>query len=225
MDRPSDTPQEQLDSRPRVPRSTVARLPQYLRFLRDAEAAENHYLSGTRIAAALKIDPAQVRKDLAVTGIASRPGVGFCAADLIYAIEQYLGWNNTTDALLVGAGHLGAALAGYAGFQRYGLNIVAVFDIDDRKVGRKLSGKPVYPFDQIAAKAQEMHVHMGIITVPSGEAQDVAGVLVLAGIRAIWNFTPVELDVPPNIVVEKMDLAASLAVLSRRLADALRPSR
>ena len=225
MDRPSDTPQEQPNGRGRVPRSTIARLPQYLRFLRDAEAAENHYLSGTRIASALKIEPAQVRKDLAVTGIASRPGVGFRTSELIYAIEQYLGWNNTTDALLVGAGHLGAALAGYAGFQRYGLNIVAVFDIDDRKVGRKLSGKPVYPFDQIAAKAQEMHVHMGIITVPSGAAQEVAGVLVLAGIRAIWNFTSVELDVPANVVVEKTDLAASLAVLSRRLADALRPNR
>ena len=225
MDRPSDTPREQQDSRPRVPRATVVRLPQYLRFLRDAEAAENHYLSGARIAAALKIEPAQVRKDLAVTGIASRPGVGFCASELIYAIELYLGWNNTTDAFLVGAGHLGAALAGYAGFQRYGLNIVAVFDLDDHKVGRKLCGKPVHPFDQIAAKAQEMHVHMGIITVPSGAAQDVADVLVLAGIRAIWNFTPIELNVPPNIVVEKTDLAASLAVLSRRLADALRPSR
>jgi redox-sensing transcriptional repressor len=225
MDRPSDAPQEQPDSRPRVPRATIVRLPQYLRFLRDAEAAENHYLSGTRIAAALKIEPAQVRKDLAVTGITHRPGVGFCAAELILAIEQYLGWNNTTDAFLVGAGHLGAALAGYAGFQRYGLNIVAVFDVDDHKVGRKLCGKPVHPFDQIAAKAQEMHVHMGIITVPSGAAQDVADVLVLAGIRAIWNFTPIELDVPPNIVVEKTDLAASLAVLSRRLADALRPSR
>jgi redox-sensing transcriptional repressor len=225
MDRPSDTPREQQDSRPRVPRATVVRLPQYLRFLRDAEAAENHYLSGARIAAALKIEPAQVRKDLAVTGIASRPGVGFCASELIYAIELYLGWNNTTDAFLVGAGHLGAALAGYAGFQRYGLNIVAVFDLDDHKVGRKLCGKPVHPFDQIAAKAQEMHVHMGIITVPSGAAQDVADVLVLAGIRAIWNFTPIELNVPPNIVVEKTDLAASLAVLSHRLADALRPSR
>ncbi len=225
MDHPSDAPQEQQDSRPRMPRATVVRLPQYLRFLRDAEAAENHYLSGTRIASALKIEPAQVRKDLAVTGIASRPGIGFCASELISAIEQYLGWNNATDAFLVGAGHLGAALAGYAGFQRYGLNIVAVFDTDDHKAGRKLGGKPILPFDQIAAKAQEMHVHMGIITVPSGAAQDVANVLVLAGIRAIWNFTPVELDVPPNVVVEKTDLAAGLAVLSRRLADALRPSR
>ena len=225
MDRPSDAPQEQQDSRPRMPRATVVRLPQYLRFLRDAEAAENHYLSGARIAAALKIEPAQVRKDLAVTGITHRPGVGFCTAELIDAIEQYLGWNNTTDAFLVGAGHLGAALAGYAGFQRYGLNIVAVFDADDRKVGRKLGGKPIHSLDQIAAKAQEMHVHMGIITVPSGAAQEVANLLVLAGIRAIWNFTPVELDVPPNVVVEKTDLAASLAVLSRRLTDALHPSR
>jgi len=225
MDHPGDVPRKQPAGRPRAGRASIARLPQYLRFLRDAEAAEHHYLSGTRIAAALKIEPAQVRKDLAVTGITSRTGVGFCTSELIYAIEQYLGWNNTNDAFLVGAGHLGAALAGYAGFQRYGLNIVAVFDVDDRKAGRKLCGKPVFPFDQIVAKAQEMHVHMGIITVPSGAAQDVANVLVLAGIRAIWDFTPVELDVPPNVVVEKTDLAASLAVLSRRLADALRPNR
>lgn len=225
MQHPNDSPKPAKAFEPDACLGTTRRFPRYIHFLHDAQAVEQEYLSAERLAAALNIEPAQVHHDLAVTGVKARPGVGFAAAELINAIEQYLGWNNTTDALLVGAGHLGASLAGYAGFERYGLNIVAVFDVDDHKVGRKLSGKRVHHFDQIVSIAQETHAHMGIIAVPALVAQEVADVLVLTGIRAIWNFAPVRLTVPDNVVVETTDLAASLAVLSRKLADAVRPDR
>jgi redox-sensing transcriptional repressor len=225
MEHPSDLPSQANEPEPDACLAATRRFPRYVRFLHDAQAVEQEYLSVERLAAALNIEPAQVHQDLAITGVNARPGVGFNSAELINAIEQYLGWNNTTDALLVGAGHLGAALAGYAGFQRYGLNIVAVFDVDDRKVGRKVSGKLVHHFDQIVSIAQKTHAHMGIIAVPGLVAQKIADVLVLTGIRAIWNFAPVRLNVPDNVVVETTDLAASLAVLSRKLADAVRPDR
>ena len=213
MERPSDSPKDTTEPEPGAALAAIRRLPRYLRFLRDAEAADQQHLSCTRIAAALNIERTQVRADLAIAGITSRPGVGFRAAELINTIEHYLGWNNTTDALLVGAGHLGAALAGYAGFQRYGLNIVAVFDVDDHKVGRKVAGKPVRHFDQIVSIAQETHAHMGIITVPGEVAQDVANVLVLAGIRAIWNFAPVRIYVPEPVFVRHERLHVGLAEL------------
>ncbi len=225
MEHQNDSYRQVNDAEPDACLAATRWLPRYLRFLRDAEAVELEHLTDNRIAAALNIEPSQVHHDLAVTGVKDRPGVGFRTTELIHAIEQYLGWDNTTDALLIGAGHLGAALAGYAGFERYGLNIVAVFDVDDHKVGRKLSGRQVHHFDSVVSIAQQTHAHMGIIAVPGELAQDVADVLVLAGIRAIWNFAPVRLNVPPSVAIETTDLAASLAVLSLRLADALRPDR
>ncbi len=200
-------------------------LPRYLCFLRNVEAVDQQCVSAERIAAALNIEPDRVRQDIAVLGVTARAGVGFVVVELMNAIERYLGWDNITDALLVGAGRLGAALAGYTGFAQYGMNIAAVFDIDDHKVGQTLSGKKVHHFDRIVSVAQETHAHMGIIAVPNEAAQEIANVLVLAGIRAIWNFAPVRINVPPNIVVETTDLAAGLAVLSRKLADALNPRR
>jgi len=225
MEYQSDSYRQVNDAKPDACLAATRWLPRYLRFFRDAEAVDLEYLSDNRIAVALNIESAQVHQDLAVTGIKGKPGISFRTAELIHAIEQYLGWDNTTDALLIGAGHLGAALAGYAGFERYGLNILAVFDIDDHKVGRKLSGRPVHHFDRVVSIAQQTHAHMGIVAVPGALAQDVTDVLVLAGIRAIWNFAPVRLNVPPSVALETTDLAASLAVLSLRLADALRPNR
>ena len=164
----------------------------------------------------------QVRKDLAVTGIVGKPKVGYNVPALIAAIEEFLGWNNAQDAFVVGVGSLGRALMGYQGFQEYGLRLVAGFDIDPAKVGVEVHGKQVFALEKLGDLAAEMHVRIGVLTVPAAAAQDAAKLMVQAGIRAIWNYTPVTLEVPPTVIVEDVKLSASLAVLSSRLAELLR---
>lgn len=206
-------------SRDNIPRPTLLRLPTYRRFLRAYAAGEAKTVSCTTIAAAGGQDPTQVRKDIAATGIVGKPRVGYNVAELAAAIDAFLGWDNLSDAFLVGPGHLGTALMGYEDFRTYGLNIVAAFDFDDRKIGTEIHGIRVYDIESLGDLAERMQVRIGIITVPAAAAESVANQMVLAGIQAIWNFAPVRLEVPAGILVETVDLRASLAVLTSRLAD------
>jgi redox-sensing transcriptional repressor len=205
-----------------IPVPTLRRLPSYLQFIRALAATGRDVVSCTHIAEHLRLDATLVRKDLQTTGIVGKPKVGYYIPALIEAIEHLLGWDNVTDAFLVGAGNLGAALMGYDGFREHGLNIVAAFDVDPRKVGRMLHDKQVLHLDRFADLAARMHIHIGIITVPEQYAQEVADLMVLSGIKAIWNFAPADVHVPSGVIVENVRLSASLAVLSTRLAATLR---
>lgn len=199
----------------------LRRLPQYLRFLRGMSAKGREVVSCRHISEALGVEQTLVRKDIAVTGIVGRPKVGYGVGELIAAIESFLGWSNTTDAVLVGAGNLGSALIGYEGFRDYGLNIVAAFDNDSAKIGRALHGREVFHVDRLRDLAIRLSVNIGILAVPAEAARATCELLVDAGIRAIWNFTPAQLETPAELVVENVNLASSLAVLSNRLNAAL----
>ena len=200
-----------------LPIPTVKRFPSYLRILREAEEEGTRTISATTLAQNLDLNPIQVRKDLALTGIEGKPRSGFSIRELIDAIIHTLGWHNTTDALIVGAGNLGTAIARYAGFEAYGLKIVGMFDRDPAKIGTVIGGFLVKPIEELGPFIAENHVAIGVITVPGGCAQCVADTLVECGIRGIWNFAPKAITVPPEIVVQKTDLATHFAVLSVKL--------
>mgnify|MGYP000978083008 CR=1 FL=1 len=214
-----------LDPLKAVPLPSVRRLPAYLRFLQGLHARQRDVVSCTHIADALGLVSTQVRKDLAITGVIGKPKVGYSVSSLIAAIQAFLGWNNTSDAFVVGAGNLGRALMGYEGFREHGLNIVAAFDSDPTKVGHQIHGKEIFPLEKLHDLAERLHVLIGVLCVPAAAAQDVTSYLVLSGIRAIWNYTPVQLEVPESVVVEDVKLSASLAVLSSRLTETLRRER
>jgi redox-sensing transcriptional repressor len=205
-----------------APEPTLRRLPTYRRFLVQLQRQGRSQVSCTHIADDLGLDPTQVRKDLAVTGIVGKPKVGYEVGMLIAAIDGFLGWDNATEAFLVGAGSLGTALMGYEGFREHGLNIIAAFDVDERKFGQKIRGKAIMPLPKLPNLAQRMHIHLGIIATPAEGAQEVADLMIQGGIRAIWNFAPVSLKVPEGVIVENVQLSSSLAVLSSKLMDALR---
>jgi redox-sensing transcriptional repressor len=205
-----------------APLPSVRRLPAYLRLLYELRARGRDVVSCTHIADELGLVSVQVRKDLAITGIVGKPKVGYEIPELIAAIEGFLGWNNSRDAFLVGVGSLGAALLGYGGFAEFNLNVVAGFDVDAKKVNKTVRGKEVLPLDKLPGLVKRMHVLIGILTVPAEAAQEVADKMVVAGIRAIWNYTPVSLRVPDTVIVEDVNLASSLAALSSRLAKVLR---
>jgi redox-sensing transcriptional repressor len=196
---------------------TLKRLPLYLRLLRRMREEGNEYASGAVVARELSLDPIVVRKDLAITGAVGRPRLGFKMDEIISAIEDFLGWSNTSDAFLVGAGNLGSALLGYRGFEQHGLRIVAAFDSDPKIIGKTVKGKVVRDVADMPKMAKRMHVQIGILTVSPAEAQSVANAMVEGGIRGIWNFTPVTLDVPEHVILQREELASSLAVLSHRL--------
>ena len=202
--------------RKEISKSVLKRLPGYLSYLKSLPAGTNLYISATALANALGMGEVQVRKDLAMVSDGGRPKIGYLRESLIEDISQFLGYNNTTDAILVGAGKLGQALLGYSGFEAYGLNILAAFD-SMPAVSKTQLGKPVLPIDQMALFCRENLVLMGIITVPAEHAQLVCDQLIQCGIKAIWNFAPVHLDVPDGILVQNENMATSLAVLSMHL--------
>lgn len=204
-----------------APVPTLRRLPVYLDLLKRLQQAETENVSCTRIANELDILPIQVRKDIEITGIRGTPRIGYSVAEMIRAIEAFLGWDNTHHAFLVGAGHLGSAIMGYQGFRENGLEIVAAFDIDAAIIGTSIHGIRVLPLSKLSDLARRMKIKIGIITVPAQAAQSAADLMTDAGIKAIWNFAPAHLNVPPNIILQNEHLAASFAILSQRLtADA-----
>ena len=147
-------------------KATIARLPGYLGYLRDKQAEGVENISSTAIAEDLRLNAVQVRKDLAfVSSVAGRPKLGFAVSDLILDIERFLGYDNVTDAVLVGAGGLGRTLMGYEGFKTYGLNIEAAFDVDSDLIGRRVHGKPVFALEKLPGVVKRLNIHIGIITV------------------------------------------------------------
>ena len=205
-----------------VSKATIGRLPAYHRYLQEKLDAGEKTVSSTAIAEDLRLNAVQVRKDLAsIAREAGKPKLGFAVADLIADIDRFLGYDNLNDAVLVGAGGLGKALAGYGGFKHYGLNIVAAFDTDPARVGTSIGGVKVFAAEELARLVRRLNVLIGIIAVPKEAAQSAADELVKGGVRAIWNFAPVHLNVPANTAVKNEDMAASLAILSKRLAEIL----
>ncbi len=205
-----------------VSKATIGRLPAYHRYLTEKLAQGEKTVSSTAIAEDLHLNAVQVRKDLAViSSVAGKPKLGFELSELIADIDRFLGYDNVTDAVLVGAGGLGSALVGYEGFKNYGLNIVAAFDTDPSLIGTSVGGVKVFDAKELSKLVRRLNVLIGIVAVPRGAAQQVADELVEGGVRAIWNFAPVHLTLPENIAVKNEDMAASLAILSKRLAEIL----
>ena len=204
-------------------KATISRLPVYLRFLRDKLKAGDENVSSTAIADELRLNPVQVRKDLAlVSSESGKPKLGFRVKELIEGIESFLGRCNTHDAVLCGVGSLGSTLLKYEGFKNYGLNIVAAFDTNAAVIGKKINGISVLEYEALPKTVKRLNIKMGIITVPKSVAQSVADSMAQSGIRAIWNFAPVHLSLPEEVAVKYEDLAASLAVLGKKLEDNLR---
>ena len=199
-----------------ISKAVLKRLPGYLSYLKSLPENGTSHISATALANALGMGEVQVRKDLAMVSDGGRPKIGYLREALIEDIEQFLGYDNVTDAVLIGAGKLGQALMAYQGFDEYGLNIMAAFDRNP-KMDRTDEGKPVYSIEKLTQFCRTHKVLMGIITVPAEGAQEVADLLIACGIKAIWNFAPTHLDVPANILVQNENMATSLAVLSVHL--------
>ena len=198
---------------------TLSWLPIYYYLLKSFATQGREYISCSTIAEHLDMTSIQVRKDLESIGASGRPKIGYETEVLIKLIATVLGYNNVNEAFLVGAGNLGKALLGYSVFEDYGLKIIAAFDNDSELIGQKIADKPVMDIQRFKDLVPRMKIKIGIITVPVDKCQEIANLMVEAGIKAIWNFAPVYIKAPENIIVQNVNMASSLAVLSNKLLE------
>jgi len=208
------------DSGAVVPRAVISRLSLYLRELQKLVRDGSETISSTQLGRVLGFTDAQVRKDLAYFGQFGYPGLGYRCEELVVAIKQILGTDRRWPVGIVGIGNLGQALLGYRGFQQRGFEVVAAFDTDAEKIGKRFEGTPVFHIDELPQKSRELGIRLGVLAVPAAAAQNVANQLVEAGVEGILNFAPVTLD-DKNVGVVAVDLAIELeqltfAVVNRR---------
>lgn len=200
-----------------VSKATLGRIPIYLNYLRKLSPEKVPYISATTISKELSLGEVQVRKDLAMVSGAGRPRLGYETEILIEQLEDYLGFNKVTNAVLVGAGRLGKALLQYDGFEFFGVKILTAFDLNEEVISLD-SKTEILPMNQFESFCKQNSINIGIITVGEGSAQEVCDKMVKSGITAIWNFAPCKLHVPDGIALQNENLALSLAHLRNRLA-------
>jgi len=192
----------------KIPDNVLNRLTLYHFILEDLREDEQ-YISSKKIANMLNIDDSQVRKDIKYMENSGKCRVGYDAKRLKLAIEECLGFKQTKDAFIIGAGNLGSALAKYDSFKDYGLNILAMFDNDSRKIGTNINGKEVFDITKLGNLVSRLNVEIAILTVPKEFAKGMALYLAGAGIKYIWNFTPSVLEVPNDVKVWNENLIGS----------------
>lgn len=199
-----------------IPRKTVYRLSLYQRCLQKFLAQGIETVSSEDLSAAAGVKSTQLRKDLGYVGQFGTRGLGYSAATLSEAISGVMGLSMFQPVVLVGVGNLGTALLRYTGFRKEGFEIIAAFDAEPSEVKTTTEemGVPVHDADGLGDYVRAHGVRMAIIAVPEAAGQPVADVLVDAGVQAILNFSPAVLNVPDEVVVNHVDLAAELGSLS-----------
>ncbi len=203
-----------------LPRAVIERLARYHQITSRAGAAGQSYISSAELAELVGVDATMVRKDMASAEISGRPKVGYFIGDVISRLDQVLGLEQRKDAVLIGAGSLGSAIARYGGFGRFGLKISGVFDADYSRVGQSIGDHVILPMEKCKSVIQIFGVRIAVLTAPASAAQELADWLVGQGIRGIWNFAPVDLRVPAGVVVRNENLALGLAQFLHQLSKA-----
>jgi redox-sensing transcriptional repressor len=201
-----------------ISKATIDRLPLYFRTLRQIQQEGIEIISSEELGRRIGVTPEQIRKDLASFGEFGKKGVGYFVRELIRNIGEILGLHRNWNIAIVGVGHLGWALANYRNFASLGFNLAAIFDVDPAKIGQIIGGVEISDINRVEEVAKDKNIHIGVITVPAAYAQEVADKLVGAGVRGIWNFAPVKLNVPENIRLVSEDLSVGLSSISYYLS-------
>ncbi|MCC7164485.1 MAG: redox-sensing transcriptional repressor Rex [Anaerolineae bacterium] len=193
-----------------VPAIVIGRLPLYLRALTQLSSEGRRVTSSQELSEKLGFSSAQIRKDLSYFGEFGKQGTGYEIEYLEKSLREILQVHHLWDMVLVGAGDLGHALANYDGFESRGFRIVAVFDANPSKIGKQMAEWQVQPMEELDKTLRERNVNVAIIAVPAGAAQAVADELVEGGVRALLNYAPTTLSVPPKVKVYHIDPVAGL---------------
>jgi AT-rich DNA-binding protein len=206
-----------------IPYATIKRLPIYYRFLSDLLKKEVERISSRELAAKMGINPSQLRQDLSYFGSFGQQGYGYRVDDLLQEIGKILGLHQQNSMVLVGAGHLGTALASYVNFSRRGLLMKAVFDSNPAVIGNVINELTIQDVKDLRPYLHSHPIDIGIIATPAACAQEIANQLVEEGVEGIWNFAPVNLKLPEEVILENVHLNESLFMLSYKLQQKRRP--
>lgn len=202
-----------------IPKGVVARLPVYFRYLSDLEGANIERVSSAQLGEALDFTAAQIRSDLSYFGSFGQQGYGYNVEDLLQQVKHILGLSKVYNMVLVGAGNLGKAIASYESFREKGFEITAIFDVDPLLIGNHLGGCVIRSIDDLGTYLLESPVDIGIIATPRDSSQNVCDLLVAAGVKSLWNFSPTQLTVSEGVIVEDMHLTDSLLRLAFRINE------
>ncbi|MHC4445150.1 MAG: redox-sensing transcriptional repressor Rex [Planctomycetota bacterium] len=204
----------------RLRRLVLERLIRYYRYLFELTARQPvRTITSAQIAQGLDIDPTQVRKDFSAIGLVGIGRVGFDVCEVCRTIRIVLGFEEKYEAVLIGTGHLGGALLTYSGFERYGLHIVAAFDNDKRRIGKKIAGCTIKSMRIMKPFIKSHKIRLAILTTPAEVAQELTDRLVSAGVKAIWNFAPTRLKVPSDVLVRNEHISMGLSQIAYHLKD------
>ena len=203
----------------KIPEGAISRLFAYLREVRSLVNMNIRRISSAELGQRINLSDAQVRKDFGYFGQFGVSGSGYNTQGLKLVLERILGKDKTWNVAVIGVGDLGSALLAYPGFRQHGLDIVAAFDVDVRKIGRRVKNIIIQSVDAMAKVIKDKKISIGIITVPMKNAQEVADMLVKSGVECILNFAPISLNVPEKIKVKDVDLSRELETLSYFLVN------
>ena len=197
--------------------AVVRRLPAYYRHLRELEAEGIGQISSQDLGERMQLTPSQIRQDINSFGGFGRQGFGYPVKELKDHIRKIMGLDRLHRMVIIGAGRIGMAIANYGSFAREGFPTVALFDVDEAKIQKSTEEMPVYPVQELESRLPELEVSMAVLAVPAEVAQETLDRLYALGIRAIWNFAPVDLNYPQDAVVTNVHLSDSLHILSYRM--------
>jgi redox-sensing transcriptional repressor len=202
----------------KIPSATITRLSLYSRALEELIHSQVNIIASDKLAQKCGVNPAQVRKDLAYFGEFGVRGVGYFVKELLFEIKKILGLNRRWRMALIGIGNLGLAMVAHENFVKQGYEFVAVFDVDPKKVGRRLpSGQMIHSIDELDTIIKEKIIEIGVIATPAVQAQATARRLIDAGIKAILNFAPLQIQMPEGFIVENVDFTVKLDNLAYHL--------
>lgn len=200
-----------------LPEPTLRRLPWYLAYVEILKAQNVEHVSSTQISRALNVDASQIAKDLSFLTLKGKTRIGYEVDALVTSLSDFLGFHTPHKAYVFGAGSLGKALIQDSGLANYGLNIIAGFDVDEKKVGTRIGDVPIHHIDSLEEVMAANPATIGILTVPVDKAQLTADIAIGEGIKAIWNFTPYRVKVAEGIVMSNTSIYAHLALIYNRL--------
>ncbi len=204
---------------PYVPEPAIRRLPWYLACVSRLRAQGVEYVSSTAISKQLNVDASQIAKDLSYLNIKGKTRIGYEVKELERGLLDFLGFHQVHNAVMMGVGSLGAALIADSGLSRYGLNIVAGFDVNPELIGTEIGGKPIYDLAELPWRRKQLNAEIAVIAVPVENAAEVAELCVISGIKALWNFTPFHIKTSPDITIQNTSIYAHLAVMYNRMND------
>lgn len=212
-------------SKKKVSIAVVRRLPRYFRYLSDLLKMDITRVSSKELSLRMGITASQIRQDLNCFGGFGQQGYGYNVESLYKEIGNILGLNNDYQAILIGAGHMGQALANYENFEKRGFRIVGIFDINPKLIGTKINGIEIMHTDKLDDFIGNSKVDIAMLAVPYDETPEVAERVAKLGIKGLWNFSPMDLQLPYDVIIENVHLSDSLMVLGYRLNEKLKSAK